>query len=72
MFKFELNFYKMFREHRPQKIVTIQTFLKEVLEEDLLKELKQVANKKGVPYQVLMRLLIADGLKRLNLVIIVS
>ncbi len=36
------------------------------LEEDLLKELKDVADKRGVPYQVLMRLLIADGLKRLK------
>ena len=36
------------------------------LEEDLLKELKAVAGKKGVPYQVLMRLLISDGLKRLK------
>lgn len=36
------------------------------LEEDLLKELKSVADKKGVPYQVLMRLLISDGLKRLK------
>jgi predicted DNA binding CopG/RHH family protein len=36
------------------------------LEEDLLKELKEVAHKRGVPYQVLMRLLIADGLKRLK------
>jgi predicted DNA binding CopG/RHH family protein len=36
------------------------------LEEDLLKELKAIAHKRGVPYQVLMRLLIADGLKRLK------
>ena len=36
------------------------------LEEDLLAELKEVADKKGVPYQVLMRLLITDGLKRLK------
>ena len=36
------------------------------LEEDLLKELKAIAEEKGVPYQVLMRLLIADGLKRLK------
>ena len=36
------------------------------LEEDLLKELKAVAGKKGVPYQVLMHLLTADGLKQLN------
>jgi predicted DNA binding CopG/RHH family protein len=36
------------------------------LEEELLKELKAVAHKRGVPYQVLMRLLIADGLKRLK------
>lgn len=36
------------------------------LEEDLLKELKELADKKGVPYQVLMRLLITNGLKRLK------
>lgn len=36
------------------------------LEEDLLNELKEFADKKGVPYQVLMRLLITDGLKRLK------
>jgi len=36
------------------------------LEEELIKELKKMADKKGVPYQVLMRLLIADGLKRLK------
>jgi predicted DNA binding CopG/RHH family protein len=34
------------------------------LEEELLKELKTVAHEKGLPYQVLMRLLIADGLRR--------
>lgn len=36
------------------------------LEEDLLKELKSLADKRGVPYQVLMRLLIADGVERLK------
>ena len=36
------------------------------LEEALIKELKAIAEKKGVPYQVLMRLLISDGLKRLK------
>lgn len=36
------------------------------LEEDLLKELKSLADRRGVPYQVLMRLLIADGIKRLK------
>lgn len=36
------------------------------LEEELLKELKSLANSRGVPYQVLMRLLIADGIKRLK------
>jgi len=36
------------------------------LEEVLLKELKVVAEKQGVPYQVLMRLLISEGLKRLK------
>lgn len=36
------------------------------LEEELLNELKALATKRGVPYQVLMRLLIADGIKRLK------
>ena len=36
------------------------------LEEELIDELKSLANKRGVPYQVLMRLLIADGIKRLK------
>jgi predicted DNA binding CopG/RHH family protein len=36
------------------------------LEEDLLAELKAFSDKKGIPYQVLMRLLITDGLKRLK------
>jgi hypothetical protein len=36
------------------------------LEEDILKELKGIAERKGVPYQVLMRLLIVEGLKRLK------
>jgi predicted DNA binding CopG/RHH family protein len=34
------------------------------LEEELLKELKTIAQQKGLPYQVFMRLLIADGLRR--------
>jgi len=36
------------------------------LEEDLLKELKSIADKRGVPYQVLMRLLISEGVARLK------
>lgn len=36
------------------------------LEEEILDELKAVAAEKGIPYQVLMRLLIADGLKKLR------
>lgn len=36
------------------------------LEEELLDELKKLADRRGVPYQVLMRLLIADGIKRLK------
>lgn len=36
------------------------------LEEELINELKSLAAKRGVPYQVLMRLLIADGIKRLK------
>jgi predicted DNA binding CopG/RHH family protein len=36
------------------------------LEEDLIKELKDEAESRGIPYQVLIRLLIADGLKRLK------
>jgi predicted DNA binding CopG/RHH family protein len=36
------------------------------LEEDLIQELKSLAHKRGVPYQILMRLLIADGVRRLK------
>ena len=36
------------------------------LEDEMIKELKQVAQQRGMPYQVLMRLLIADGIKRLK------
>jgi len=36
------------------------------LEEEMLTELKDIAALKGLPYQVLMRLLIKDGLKRLK------
>lgn len=36
------------------------------LEDELLVELKSLAQKRGVPYQVLIRLLIADGIKRLK------
>lgn len=36
------------------------------LEEEILKELKEVAAEKGIPYQVLMRLLITEGLKKLK------
>ncbi len=36
------------------------------LEEDVLDELKSLADKRGIPYQVLMRLLITDGMNRLK------
>ena len=36
------------------------------LEDSLLKELKKIANKKDIPYQILIRLLIADGIKRMK------
>ena len=36
------------------------------LEEEMLRELKEVAEAKGIPYQVLMRILIVDGLKKLK------
>ena len=36
------------------------------LEEELIKELKSLAHARGVPYQVLIRLLIADGVRRLK------
>lgn len=36
------------------------------LEEEMLRELKEIAASKGIPYQVLMRLLISDGLKKLK------
>jgi hypothetical protein len=36
------------------------------LETDLIRELKSIAEKKGIPYQVLMRLLIIDGVRRIK------
>ncbi len=36
------------------------------LEQELLDEVKSLAGKRGMPYQVLMRLLIADGVNRLK------
>jgi len=36
------------------------------LEIELIAELKSLAHKRGIPYQILMRLLIADGIKRLE------
>jgi predicted DNA binding CopG/RHH family protein len=36
------------------------------LEDEVIKELKSLAHDRGVPYQVLMRLMIADGIKRLK------
>ena len=36
------------------------------LEEEIIHELKTIADKRGVPYQVLMRLLIVDGVRRLK------
>ena len=58
----------------PQKIIEGMSRLKGArrkptsvaLEEELIEDLKSLAMKRGVPYQVLMRLLIADGVKRLK------
>lgn len=58
----------------PEEIIAGMSRLKDArrkptsvaLEEELLDELKSLADKRGVPYQVLMRLLIADGVKRLK------
>lgn len=36
------------------------------LEDSIIKELKQVAEKLNIPYQVLVRLFILDGLKRIK------
>ncbi|MBI2605787.1 MAG: ribbon-helix-helix protein, CopG family [Deltaproteobacteria bacterium] len=36
------------------------------LEDEMIRELKAIAAERGVPYQVLMRLLIAEGIKRLK------
>lgn len=36
------------------------------LEEDMIKVLRAIAQQRGIPYQVLMRLLIADGIKRMK------
>ncbi len=36
------------------------------LEERTIKELKRIADKKGVPYQVLMRMFILEGLEQMK------
>mgnify|MGYP001616394588 CR=1 FL=1 len=36
------------------------------LEEDTIRVLKEIANQKGVPYQILMRMFILDGLRRVK------
>lgn len=36
------------------------------LDEDTIKELKKVADKQGIPYQVLIRVFILDGLDRMK------
>ena len=36
------------------------------LEEKTIDELKKIASKKSVPYQVLMRMFIMDGIKRMK------
>jgi predicted DNA binding CopG/RHH family protein len=36
------------------------------LDEKTIQELKKIAEKQGIPYQVLMRVLILDGLDRLK------
>ena len=36
------------------------------LPEEIVLELKQIAQKKGVPYQTLMRMLIIEGLEKLK------
>jgi integrase len=36
------------------------------LEEEIIRELKALSEKQGVPYQVLMRLLIVDGIRRIK------
>lgn len=59
----------------PQEIIAQMSRLKGkrrqptsiALEEELLEELKGIAEAKGIPYQVLMRLLILEGLKKLQL-----
>lgn len=37
------------------------------LEEETIKDLKRISAKKGIPYQVLMRFLITEGLARLKM-----
>jgi predicted DNA-binding ribbon-helix-helix protein len=36
------------------------------LEDELIKELQGIAKERGIPYQVLMRLLLADGVRRIK------
>ena len=39
------------------------------LEEETVKELKSIAEHKGIPYQILMRMFILDGLKKMKRVV---
>lgn len=36
------------------------------LEENTIQELKTLADKKGIPYQVLMRMFVLDGLRKMK------
>jgi len=49
------------RPRRPRKKPTSVA-----LDPELLSELKEIADSKGLPYQVLMRMFIIEGLKRLK------
>lgn len=49
---------------RLKGVKTVTTSIE--LEEVLLQELKEAAAERGIPHQLLMRILIADGFKRLK------
>ncbi len=61
-------------EFNPEEIIAGMSRLKGTrrkatsiaLEEELLDDLKSLAHQRGIPYQVLMRLLISDGIRRLK------
>ena len=61
-------------EFDEKKLITIAKRLKKgrkfptsvALEENTIEELKTIASKKGIPYQILMRMFILEGLEKIK------